>query len=201
MEPAPDGGLLVTPAVELEALRRNPRTIGASEVANTALDLPGVAGNTLELAVEIDPGNATAAGLQVCCSPDGREGTGIWYDAARGRLVIDMTFATLRDDVSYCAGPVAIYSVQSHATNKQMTNTVEAPFALAEGETLKLRVFIDGPILEVFANDRQCVTTQIFPALPESRQVRFCARGGTARLIGGQAWDMAPIDLVNHKHG
>ncbi|MBU0606289.1 MAG: glycoside hydrolase family 32 protein, partial [Armatimonadetes bacterium] len=199
MEPAPDGGLLVKPAVELEALRRNPRALPACEVANTALDLPEVVGNTLELQVEIDPGNATAAGLQVCCSPDGREGTTIWYDAARGRLLIDMTFATLRDDVSYCTGPVMIYGVPSHAANKQMTNTVEAPFALAAGQMLKLRVFLDGPVLEVFANDRQCVTTQIFPALPESRQVHFAARGGTARLVSGQAWDMAAIEMVNHK--
>jgi len=110
-----------------------------------------------------------------------------------------MTFATLRRDVSYCSGPILIYGVQSHETNKQMTNTVEAPFALREGETLKLRVFLDGPVLEVFANDRHCVTTQIFPALPESRQVRFCARGGTARLVRGRAWDMAPIEMVNHK--
>lgn len=199
MELDEEGGLRITPAEELQALRRTHRALTPAEIGDGEVTLPEISGNTFELAVEIEPGEASAVGLKVCCSPEGREETGIWLDVARGRLLIDMTFSTLRRDVSYCTGPVIIYSVQSHETNKQMTNTVEAPFELGEGETLQLRVFLDGPVLEVFANDRQCVTTQIFPALRESRQVRVCARGGTARLVGGEAWEMAPLEVADRK--
>ena len=198
LELAADGTLRITPAQELQALRRNPRTLAPRALAGEAV-LPEISGNCLELALEIDCGDASRVGLKVGCSPDGQEETGIWYDAVRGRLLIDMTWSTLRDDVTYNIGPIGIYGLGSHADNKQATNTVEAPFALAEGETLKLRVFLDGPMIEVFANDRQCVTQQIFPALPESRLLKLCAAGGEARLVSGEAWDMAAMEFVNHK--
>jgi beta-fructofuranosidase len=167
------------------------------DVTNSCIVLDDISGNTFELAVQIDCGDASRVGLKVCCSSDGKEETGIWYDAVRGRLIVDMTWSTLRDDVTYNIGPIGIYSLDSHTHNKQATNTVD----LREGETLKLRVFLDGPILEVFANDRECVTQQIFPALPESRGVKLCARGGTARLVTGNAWHLAPAEFVNHKSG
>lgn len=196
------GGLRITPAAELEALRRNPRALAPATIpANSEVLLTGVQGTALELQVELAPEEASAVGVKAYCSPDGREETTIWYDTARGRLLVDTTFSTLRPDVSYCSGPVAIYSVGSHATNKQATNTVEAPFHLGAGETLRLRLFLDGPLLEVFANDRECVTQQVFPGLAESRLVKLCARGGAARLVGGEAWEMAAAEFVNHKGG
>ena len=36
-----------------------------------------------------------------------------------------------------------------------------APFYLSENENLKLRIFIDKSVLEVFVNDRQCFSNQI----------------------------------------
>ena len=150
--------------------------------------------------MEIDPGEARAVGVKLLCSPDGREETAVWYDVARARLMVDVTWSTMRDDVSYNVGPIGIYSLPSHRDNQQKVSTIEAPLALAPGEPLRLRVFVDGPMLEVFANDRQCVTTQVFPALAESRQVRLCARGGTARLVSGEAWEMGAIEMVDHKH-
>lgn len=199
LELAEDHTLRITPAEELQQLRRMRTPIAAREVANEEIVLDGVAGHCLELALEIDPGEASRVGIKTHCSPDGREETGIWYDAVSGRLIIDMTWSTLRDDVTYNIGPIGIYSLGSHADNKQATNTVEAPFALEPGETLKLRVFLDGPVIEVFANDRQCITQQVFPALPESRLVKIRTAGGTARLVGGEAWEMGAMEFVNHK--
>lgn len=197
-----DGSLRITPAEELQALRRQPRTLPPLALAaNTEVLLPDVAGNALELVLEFEPGEASAVGVKVCCSPDGREETAIWYDAALARLVVDTTFSTLREDVTYCSGPIGIYSVASRETNKQLMNSVEAPFALRPGETLQLHIFLDGPMLEVFANERQCVTQQIYPGLPESRLVKLCARGAAARLVAGEAWDMAPARFVDHKGG
>lgn len=195
---AEDQTLRITPAAELQQLRGKRTAIAAREIAEEMV-LDRVAGHRLELALEIDCGEASRVGLKTHCSPDGKEETGIWYDAVRGRLIIDMTWSTLRDDVTYNVGPIGIYSLGSVANDKQATNTVEAPFELGDGETLKLRVFLDGPMIEVFANDRQCVTQQVFPALAGSRLVKLCAGGGTARLVSAEAWEMGAMEFVNNK--
>ncbi len=44
-----------------------------------------------------------------------------------------------------------------------------APFALAPGEALQLRIFIDKSIPEVFANSRHCLTQRIFPTRSDSQ--------------------------------
>ncbi len=199
LELGESGGLRIAPVAELEALRRNQRTVAPGPVAGE-VTLTEVAGSALELALELDPVTASAVGVKVYCSPDGQEETGIWYDAVRQRLFIDMTWSTMRDDVTYNIGPIGIYALERRADNKQVTNSVEAPFALRPGETLRLRVFLDGPLLEVFANDRECLTQQVFPARADSRQVRLCARGGEAALISGSVWDMAAAQFVNQKH-
>jgi beta-fructofuranosidase len=192
-------GFRITPAEELQNLRRNRQVIEACEVASGETALPQCARRHLELQIELDPGNASAVGLKLYCSANGQEETVVWYDTARERLIVDTTFSTLRGDVSYGTGPLGIYSVASHETNKQTTNTVEAPLVLAGGETLRLNVFVDGPVLEVFANDRQCVTQQVYPALPDSAGVKLCARGGTAHLLRGEVWEMASAEFVDHK--
>ena len=43
-----------------------------------------------------------------------------------------------------------------------------APFRLAEGEALELRVFIDRSVIEVFANRRQCLTQRVYPTRADS---------------------------------
>ena len=67
----------------------------------------------------------------------------------------------------------------------------EAPFILRPGETLKLRIFLDRSMLEVFANGRQCVTQRIYPTRADSLGVSLFARGGSALCRSVEAWDMA----------
>jgi len=199
---ADDGTLRIKPTPELETLRRNPRKIGETRLADgSEVVLDKVRGDCLELALEIDPGKAGAVGLKVRCSPDGKEETGIWYDAENSLLKIDMSKSTLRDDVVYCPGPIDTGGVRRASDVKNPRKTVDAPFALKKGETLKLRVFLDKPMLEVFANDRQCVTQQIFPENKDSLQVKLCAKGGEATVRSVDAWDMAPARFVNEKAG
>ena len=73
--------------------------------------------------------------------------------------------------------------------------TAEAPLTLAPGEPLKLRVFIDGPMIEVFANSRQCITQVVFPSLAASRQVKLRVTVLPAQLLGGRAFDLAKPKL------
>jgi len=67
-----------------------------------------------------------------------------------------------------------------------------APLALGPEEPLRLRVFLDRSILEVFANGRQCVTQRFYPSRPDSLNVRLFARGGAANVVRVEAWQMGP---------
>ena len=44
----------------------------------------------------------------------------------------------------------------------------EAPFTLAEGETLDLDVFVDKSVVEVYANERQAIVRRVYPSKPET---------------------------------
>jgi beta-fructofuranosidase len=67
------------------------------------------------------------------------------------------------------------------------------PLDLRLGEPLRLRVFLDHSVIEVFANDRACLTARIYPTRPDSLGVGLFAHGGAAQLRIGHAWQMAHI--------
>jgi beta-fructofuranosidase len=69
----------------------------------------------------------------------------------------------------------------------------KAPLSLANGETqLRLRIFIDRSVLEVFANETVCVTKIISP-LAADPALEIRAEGGTASARRIQAWPMKTI--------
>jgi sucrose-6-phosphate hydrolase SacC (GH32 family) len=197
---ASDGTLQIRPAEELQTLRRNHRM--RTEIplqADAERTLEEVRGDTLELAVEIDPGNAKEIVLAVRCSPDGTEATEIRYRVRSQELGLDMRRSTLRNDVVYTQGPLDTGGIFRKIDYPHPKPTVEAPFSLGPGERLKLRVFLDKPMLEVFANDRQCITQQVFPSRKDSLGVKFLARGGSATVRSLEAWDLAPARFVDQK--
>ncbi len=69
----------------------------------------------------------------------------------------------------------------------------KAPFCLLPREqTLKLDVFLDKSVLEVYANGRQCYTRVIYPG-EKDLGVALSATGGTARIRSLHAWKMRSI--------
>ncbi len=170
---AKDGSLLMNPPEELELLRYNPTELNDLSVkADSELKLEGIAGNSIELEIEIIPGKgATQYGVKVCESLDGTEQTLVYYDAAEKKLKVD--------------------TVKSGPKGKKL---VEAgPFELADGEALKLRIFIDKSVIEVFANDgRQAITRRIYPSAGNAGQVSLFSNGGPATTKAVKAWQIMP---------
>ena len=167
-----DNRLRMRPIRELERLRYNEQTVkNVSIPANKEVVLEKIAGNTIELELQIDPQDAKQVGIKVCRSPGGEEETPVFYDVAEQQLKIDTTKSSLGQ------GP----------------KKVEAgPLALKPGELLTLRVFVDRSIVEAFANDRQAVMRRIYPSRPDSLTVSVFANGGTAKIKELKAWQMAP---------
>ena len=179
----PDGTLTITPPEELKSLRRDHTTIPPRDLpADELVLVDSIAGDTLELALEIDPGAASQVELWVRRSPDAAEATGIRFDPARGILSLDMSHSTTRPDVVYAEHPLDTGGILRASDYPTPVQTIEAPLDLPPGEPLTLRVYLDGPMLEVFANDRQCLTQQVFPAREDSLGIALRARGGPARL-------------------
>ncbi len=107
----------------------------------------------------------------MCASPDGQEETSIFYDAKEKLLKVDTRRSGPRDT----------------------PGTVEAdPFELKAGERLKLRIFVDRSVVEVFANSRQAITRRIYPARRDSVGVRVFSSGGDARVHVLKAWNITP---------
>ena len=57
------------------------------------------------------------------------------------------------------------------------------PVFLKSNENLKLRVFIDKSIVEVFVNGKQCVATRVYPSREDSLGISFRSQGKTAQLL------------------
>ena len=60
------------------------------------------------------------------------------------------------------------------------------------GESLKLHIFLDRSVMEIFANRRQCLTQRIYPTRADSLGVSIFTSGGEAFLNRLDAWTMTP---------
>ena len=165
-----DGTLRMAPVKELERLRDHEQTWEALRLADgEKKNLDGVTGDSCELQLEVTCGTAKRCGIRVRASQDGQEETVIYYDTEKKELVFDAT--------------------RSGASTRPAEH---APFALNEGEKLTLRVFVDKPIVEVFANDRQAIGRRVFPTRNDSLGVGLFVEGGAATFDSVKAWRMMP---------
>ena len=68
-----------------------------------------------------------------------------------------------------------------------------ASFYIAPNEPLKLRVFVDKSVVEVFVNGRQCVAMRVYPGREDSLGVSLRSQGADAEIRSLDAWQMANI--------
>lgn len=167
-----DGQLRMDVPEEIEALRYGAfrkEDFAVQSGADLAID--GIGGNSFELYIEMESSEASEYGVKVCASPDGQEKTAVFYDAAENKLKVD----------THKSGPA------------DTPKGIEAgPLALKEGERLKLRVFVDKSVVEVFANSRQAVMRRIYPSQPDSVGVCLFSTGGTTQVHTLQSWNISP---------
>jgi beta-fructofuranosidase len=154
---------------ELATLRGECRRYRNLPIPTGSLPLD-IAGDRLEIHAEIAPGDARAVGLSLLASPDGAEETLLLYDRETGDLTLDRERASLSPDTHRGA----------HATDLTLTL----------GEPLRLKIFLDGSVIEVYANSRRCLTSRVYPTRADSRGVALVAQGGAAACTTLEAWEM-----------
>ena len=171
----PDDRLRMRPVAELASLRtRHIRLDPLGIPADQSLVLPDIRGDALELDLVLEPVRGGRCGVAVRRAPDGEEQTRIIYDAALRQLVVERARASLDGD-----------TVRTDHT---------APLTLAPGESLRLRIFLDRSVLEVFANDRVSITSRIYPMRTDSLGVALLAEREDARLLRLDAWRMRSLE-------
>lgn len=181
-----DNDLLIEPVEELQALRRQHTHIDEMSVASDAtIVLDDVKGDSLEIAAVFEWDRVEEFGLAVRCSPDGREQTLIRFNTDPNQLN-RKELPTTRE---------LVLDVTRSSESPQVSNreSQRCHVPLAHGVPLELRVFVDRSVVEVVANGRHYLAKRIYPALPESLDVRLFARGGHAKLRSLDAWRMEAI--------
>lgn len=72
-----------------------------------------------------------------------------------------------------------------------------APLELLPGESsVRLHIFVDRSLIEVYANDRRCVARVVTPE-PDDQGVEVFAEGGGARLKSMESWDLGSAWVGN----
>ncbi|MEO5592260.1 MAG: GH32 C-terminal domain-containing protein, partial [Chitinophagaceae bacterium] len=122
-----------------------------------------------EIDLLIEPGRDGACGLLLAAG--NQHAFEIGYDVAKSELYIDRSHTA------------------NQAFNKNFKKLSRYATTLAlKNKTLRLHVFFDNSIVEVFANDGEAVlTAQFFPAKNEN-EIRVFSNGSKSRLISLDLW-------------
>lgn len=178
----------VQPAGDVTSLRRKHVHVGKTKLdANQDVVLSNVQGNALEIIAEIAPSFASAIEIQLLRSPGKEEYTRIVFYRNRGYrdrsrpdgvqysvLILDGTYGSMAPDIHIRAPETAqVY--------------------LAADEPLNLRIFIDKSVVEVFANEKQCLAIRVYPERDDSVGVALRSQGEDSYLLSLDTWQMENI--------
>lgn len=193
----PDSQLRIEPVEAVASLRGGHLHIGETVMpANQEMVLDTVRGHTMELEVEIDPQLSRWVQLNVLRSPKAEEQTSItcynfdrklsiWYDT-KAVICLDGSRSSTRPDV-WVRPPER--AVLEHGSR----DWASAPSATTPGQPLKLRIFIDRSVVEVFANGKCYLAMRVYPGREDSIGVSIRAQGRDAVLKRLDAWQIQAI--------
>ncbi len=187
----------IEPAGDIETLRYNHKHLDAMTLpANKEIRLKNIRGNAMEISAEIDLKDASMFEMNVLESPGKEEYTTISILPGRG-------YGSGRN---YWRGPGAqpAISPTPGLVSLQTTHASILPGALARAaetaqvplgpaETVKLRIFIDRSVVEVFVNGKQCIAARVYPGRDDSIGVSLLSQGGSSELMSLDAWQMSNI--------
>ncbi len=185
----PDGQLRIAPVAAMASLRRGHQTVTETRLpANREIVLKGIRGNAMELALEIDPREARTVQINVLRSSHAEEQTTItyfnfgrklsfWYDTPAA-IALDGTRSSILPDV-WLRPP----------EQTEVEHRAEDP----RSGPLRLRVFIDRSVVEVFVNDRHYLALRVYPGRRDSLGVSLRAQGQDAVLKRLDAWQLTPV--------
>lgn len=114
-----------------------------------------------------------AVGVIIGASPDGREQTTIFYEPANHTILVDRSRSSLLDGFA----------------DVTVTGAFQPYTVAGATEDIVLDVFVDGSLVEVYANERFALSTRIYPSMECSTGFGvFVEEGSTATFRSVEAW-------------
>ncbi|WP_224267933.1 glycoside hydrolase family 32 protein [Haloprofundus salinisoli] len=159
-----DGDIVQRPAAELASLRGPGALSGDVSLSAGERRTLDLTGNSYELAFEISLDEGATFELGVFESPALSERTLVRCDGES--VVVDR-------------------SASSHGPGAKDEQRMPV-----EEDELSLRAFVDGSILELFANERRCLTSRVYPTRIDAEGVSLSAVGGDVTLRSAGAWEL-----------
>ncbi len=157
--------LVSDPVPEIKALRRDGFHAEAGDLAEDE-DLP-IRGLALDIEAEFDASLAETCGIELARSPDGGEKVAITYDA----------------------GTEALRVTRHYASEEEIDSEAQGlAHRLDPGENLRLRILLDGSVIEVIANGRARVTSRFYPSDAECGGLSVI---NPAAVVSLDVWEMA----------
>jgi beta-fructofuranosidase len=163
------GRLTMVPIPELESIRGIHHHYSSVEFSD-GVELH-VTGPALDIMAEFELEAGGHCGIILAFSPDAAERAEIVYVASDQRLVVRR--------------------VPPENSQALTTDTWEVPHEQAAKDPLRLRILLDGSVLEVLADNRTSLTSRVYPSRAGSCSVRL--RGTKARLCALDIWEMQSI--------
>lgn len=166
------GGLGIAPHRELAMLE-----YGAAQ-GDDALTKTDKKSRRLTLTARV--GANGKVGFRLFANAEGTAYADLYYDAERRELVFDESKAGKLN----CASPDVTPWIDP--ATREPVLAERAPFALEAGELLTLTCYIDGPVMDAFANDRQAITRRVCTENPDARREvsLLCENGEILSLDG-----------------
>lgn len=193
----PDSKLRMGPVEAVASLRTEHQHLGETILpANKELVLDTIQGDALELELDIDPKLSRWVQLNVLRSPNAEEQTSItfynfdrklsiWYDT-KAVICLDGSRSSTLPDV--WPRPPERAEVDYGSRNWD-----SAPTETTLGKRLKLRVFVDRSVVEVFVNEKHYLAMRVYPGRKDSLGVSIRAQGQEALLKKLDTWRMRSI--------
>jgi sucrose-6-phosphate hydrolase SacC (GH32 family) len=168
-----DGKLLVVPINEVEKLREEELIKIENKNMEVVNDIiKDIKGDMLEIVVELEPIDAKKFGINVRCSPDHEEETFIFYDVDKKFLGVDRTKTSV-DVFSPSYG-------------------IQGEFLDLNGNNIRLHIFLDHSMLEVYINEIKSLTTRVYPYRGDSLGLQISGDGGLI-VKKLEIWNLKPI--------
>lgn len=156
-----DGSVGIEPITEMNNLRVNEKSYLISENSHEEISLSNVH-------CEIE--------FETTCA-EGNNGLKLYYNE--------------NDYVDICVDSinkkVVIDNLNSNSKGRLIKD--EAPFDINIGEKIKMRIFIDGSVIEVFVNSKQAVTRQVFPPNFDNLKIVVDTKGKNVNI---KLFDLSP---------
>jgi beta-fructofuranosidase len=146
--------------------------------------LKGIEGKAMEIEAVVAPGTSSLVELNLFRSPDGKETTSVRlyrngepynrHGGERWTVSIDTSRSSLDPTVSH-----------------RFPSNVE--FLRFDKEPLRIRLFIDMSIVEVFVDGQASLAERVYPTRPDSNGVSVRANGDGTTVELFNAWQMRGI--------